>query len=90
MFFTETFFGWTWKFLNPDEFPDILKNLGEDFKNIGSWDRVGVMEYKYYRFKALKPSINEIVVKFQESIKEKNKNKDLVIKINILKKAQTS
>ena len=90
MFFTDINFSWTWTFLNPDEFPDILKSLGEDFQRIGGWDRIGPKGYRYYRFKALKPSINEIALKFQPSIRPENKNNDLVIKINILKKAQTS
>ena len=51
---------------------------------------IQLKEEEVGEFKALKPSINQIALKFQQSIRISNEINDLVIKINILKKDQTS
>ena len=79
-----------WTFLNSNEFSGALQSMGYSTERRGGWRVLGAGAYRYYKFKALKPSINQIALKFQQSIRISNEINDLVIKINILKKDQTS
>ena len=82
------------KFINYNEIPDAL----DDFGKGGQYFRYEIIEspllgagaYHYYKFKALKPSINEIALKFEQNNLLQNKYSLFVIKINILSKDQTS
>ena len=51
---------------------------------------IGAGANHYYKFKALKPSMNEIALKFQKNDGLNHENSLLVIKINILPKNETS
>ena len=83
-----------WKFVNYNEIPDALESFsknGEAFK-LGEIKNgfIGQSGYAYYKFKALKPSYNQITLKFNyyESGRCFGTNANYIknIKINILSK----
>ena len=86
-----------WKFINFNEIPDSLENFCKDGKafkteaiGMGRIPLIGAGANHYYKFKALKPSMNEIALKFQKNNGLNHENSLLVIKINILPKNETS
>ena len=85
-----------WKFINFNEIPDALDDFGtggQYFKKerAGSgMPVIGAGAYHYYKFKALKPSANEISLKFQLNNPLRYTNYLFVIKINIQPKDETS
>ena len=86
-----------WKFINFNEIPDALDDFGTGgqyfkYEIIGrnGIPLIGAGAYHYYKFKALKPSMNEIALKFQKNDGLNHENSLLVIKINILPKNETS
>ena len=86
-----------WKFINFNEIPDSLENFCKDGKafkteaiGMGRIQLIGAGANNYYKFKALKPSMNEIALKFQKNDGLNHENSLLVIKINILPKNETS
>ena len=83
-----------WKFVNYNEIPDALESFsknGEAFK-LGEIKNgfIGQSGYAYYKFKALKPSYEQITLKFNYYEYGKcfgtNENYIKNIKINILSK----
>ena len=81
-----------WNFVNYNEIPAALENFnknGRPFKEMYGYglDGYGV-GYQYYKFKALKPSYNEITLKFNyiDSSFLKVENTTKYIKVNILAK----
>ena len=51
---------------------------------------LGAGGYKYYKYKALKPSTNEITLKFSGRTGNIFGNLSLAVKVNILPKEKTS
>ena len=87
----------SWKFINYNEIPDALDDFGKGgqyfkYEIIGrnGIPLIGAGAYHYYKFKALKPSSNEITLKFQQNNLLTSTNSLLAIKINILPKDKTS
>ena len=87
----------SWKFINFNEIPDALDDFGTGgqyfkYEIIGrnGIPLIGAGAYHYYKFKALKPSANEISLKFQQNNLLQHTNDLLVIKINIQPKDETS
>ena len=87
----------SWKFINYNEIPDALDDFGKGgqyfkYEIIGrnGIPLIGAGAYHYYKFKALKPSNNEITLKFQQNNLLTSTNSLLAIKINILPKDKTS
>ena len=81
-----------WNLLNYNEIPAALENFnknGRAFKTEGSKLFTAYARgYNYYKFKALKPSYNEITLKFNyiDSSFLKVENTTKYIKVNILAK----
>ena len=84
---------------NIDEFKDYLDDFGKKGNRFKSVDagyssfylRIGA--YDYFKYKALKPSVNKISLKFSNkssSFNIFNIGTDFVLKINILSKNETS
>ena len=85
--------GPAWWPTNTNEIPDALKAEGSEYVGTGFGNMImlGAGGYKYYKYKALKPSTNEITFKFS---KKKKKSifgiLSLAVKVNILPKDKTS
>ena len=90
-------YGNFWKVINYKEISYCLDDFGkegsffihEEFRK----DHIplfGGGSYYYYKFKALRPCINKIALKFQKNNSRKNTTDLLVIKINIHPKDKTS
>ena len=81
-----------WNFVNYNEIPAALENFnknGRPFKTEGNKVfTANAKGYNYYKFKALKPSYNEITLKFNyiDSSFLKVENTTKYIKVNILAK----
>ena len=81
-----------WNFVNYNEIPAALENFnknGRPFKSeFGKVFTAHARGYDYYKFKALKPSYNEITLKFNyiDSSFLKVENTTKYIKVNILAK----
>ena len=81
-----------WNLLNYNEIPAALENFnknGRPFKTEGNKVfTANAKGYNYYKFKALKPSYNEITLKFNyiDSSFLKVENTTKYIKVNILAK----
>ena len=81
-----------WNFVNYNEIPAALENFnknGRPFKTeFGKVFSAYARGYNYYKFKALKPSYNEITLKFNyiDSSFLKVENTTKYIKVNILAK----
>ena len=91
-----SFLSHSWSFVNYNEIPAALENFNKDGKAFkkGEDTKKGIFfhssGYNYYKFKALKPSYNEITLKFKYSSSGSclghNPSYIKNIKINILKK----
>ena len=86
-------------FSNIDEFKDDLDDFGKKgnrFKSVDAGSsnlRLKIAAYDYFKFKALKPSVNKISLKFsniQPSFFSAPTTTNYVFKINILSKNETS
>ena len=77
---------------NTNEIPDALKAEGSEYVGIGFGKMImlGAGGYKYYKYKALKPSTNEITLKFSGRTGNIFGNLSLAVKVNILPKDKTS
>ena len=86
-------------FSNIDEFKDYLDDFGKKgnrFKSVDAGSsslRLKIAAYDYFKFKALKPSVNKISLKFSNispSFFGAPTTTNYVFKINILSKNETS
>ena len=85
--------GPAWWPTNTNEIPDALKAEGSEYvgTGFGKMIMLGAGGYKYYKYKALKPSTNEITLKFtgRTGVGILG-NRSLAVKVNILPKDKTS
>ena len=85
--------GPAWWPTNTNEIPDALKAEGSEYVGTGFGNMImlGAGGYKYYKYKALKPSTNEITLKFSgRAPKSIFGILSLAVKVNILPKDKTS
>ena len=82
-----------WWPTNTNEIPDALKAEGSEYVGIGFGNNImlGAGGYEYYKYKALKPSTNEITLKFSGRTQSHFLGfLSLAVKVNILPKDKTS
>ena len=82
-----------WWPTNTNEIPDALKAEGSEYVPAGykNMIMIGAGGYKYYKYKALKPSTNEITLKFTGRTEKSIFGiLSLAVKVNILPKDKTS
>ena len=85
--------GPAWWPTNTNEIPDALKAEGSEYVPAGykNMIMIGAGGYKYYKYKALKPSTNEITLKFTGRTEKSIFGiLSLAVKVNILPKDKTS